>query len=323
MWWILLVIVLLVLFWWGHTQYALANCMSDAANPASPTHRLASEFGWQKDTLFKLYLARRSMRNNNTTLGMKEIRNVLNLGVKDFMAHGPASPATSPLALQAMAEEQSMLAMAYALDTWDEAKRLGDSLRTRHATAPSINVGGGDDHDDNGDESDDADDPGESLEDLDRRAGRYHKQIDDQIDSTYAFLKDRFGQDDVPGKHSLRTVSVFAVHVATLMAIARHDPRLSWMTLNGFTRSLASRTPDTMPKVKPPPDRFVSYCSIEEALMHRQTDVFQEQGVQPAVKGLLEHLGSNRAGDFELLYAHLESAAEQARKTYLPFLAEE
>lgn len=118
MWWIFAVIVSLVLFWWGHTQYALASCMADAA---SPTHRLASESGWQKEPLFRLYLARRSMRNNNTLLGTKEVRQALDMAVEDFLAHGPVSPSTSPLALKDMAEEQSMLAMAYALDAWEEA----------------------------------------------------------------------------------------------------------------------------------------------------------------------------------------------------------
>ena len=123
-WWVLLVAILLLLLWWGSTQYSLANCMSDAANPESPTHRLASEFGWQQEALFKLYLARRSMRNGNTALGTREVRAALSVGVEDFMAHGPASPSTPPREHEVAAETQSMLAMSYALDTWKEAKSI-------------------------------------------------------------------------------------------------------------------------------------------------------------------------------------------------------
>ena len=125
MWWILAIVVLLVLFWWGSTQYELTKCIADAANPASPTHRLALEFGWQKETLFKLYLARRSMRNNNTQLGITEVRQALDMGIQDFLAHGPASPSTPPLALIDIAGEQSMLAMGYALDAWKDAGNRG------------------------------------------------------------------------------------------------------------------------------------------------------------------------------------------------------
>jgi hypothetical protein len=114
MWWVIIIVVFLVLFWWGHSQYALANCMADAANPASPTHRLASEFGWKKDTLFKLYLARRSMRNKNTVLGTRELKIALDMHAKDLMTHSEVSPLTI-----AKAEEQSLLAMAYALDNWN------------------------------------------------------------------------------------------------------------------------------------------------------------------------------------------------------------
>lgn len=330
MWWILLGVAVLLLIGWGHTQYALANCMSDAANPASPTHRLASKFGWQKQTLFKLYLARRSMRNNNTTLGMREIRNVMNQGVKDFMEHGPASPFTSPLAIQGMAEEQSMLAMAYAMDAWEEAKSIGDSLKSPPGTAaildvpplPSADADDDEALDEDQDEDEDDEDPGMSMAELDRRANRYHQQIDEQVETTHAFLREKFGEV-IPSKHSLRTVAVFAVQLSALMAIKRHYPQLHRSTINSLTTALSSRTPNTMPDVKPPPDMFVSYCTIEETVMHRQRDLVEEHGIIPAVRKLLEHLGSNRADHFEMLHAHLEAAAEQARKTYLPFLAEE
>lgn len=126
MWWILAVVALLVLFWWWHTQYELKKCMMDAANPASPTHRLTSEFGWQKETLFKLYLARRSIRNNNTLLGMKEVHQALDMSVQDFLAHGTACSSTSPLTLIDMTEEQSRLAMSYALDAWKEDRSRGN-----------------------------------------------------------------------------------------------------------------------------------------------------------------------------------------------------
>ena len=114
MWWVIIIVAFLVLFWWGHSQYALANCMADAANPASPTHRLASEFGWKKVELFKLYLARRSMRNNNTVLAIREIKIALDTHVKDLVTLSEGSPLTI-----ATAEEQSLLAMAYALDDWN------------------------------------------------------------------------------------------------------------------------------------------------------------------------------------------------------------
>ena len=313
-WLILLVVALLVLFWWGSTQYSLANCMADAANPARPTHRLVSEFGWQKAALFKLYLARRSMRNNNTILGTKEVRLALNMGVEDFMVHGHASPSIPPLELKSMAEEQSMLAMAYALDTWKEAKPSSNALKSRRSNTPSLTKS------DDGDESGEHGDDDEELDDLDRRAKTYHQQIDAQIESTHTFLRDTFGEEGIAGRHSLHTLSVFTVHAATLIAIERNYPELNLVTLNGFTQSLGFRTPDTQPEVESKKDAFAHYASIEAAFMHDQTDEFELRGVEPLIRDLLKHLGGNRDGQFKLLAEHVDRTADKVARTYLPHL---
>lgn len=175
------------------------------------------------------------------------------------------------------------------------------------------------------DESSDTEDDAEELDDLDSRAERYHDQIDEQIESSYNFLLGMFGADNTENsarRYSLKTLSVFAVHIATLVAIKREYPKLHRMTLNGFTRTLSFQTPNTMPNVKPPEGMFVSYCSDEESFMHSQTETFEQQGVEPLVRRLLQQLGG-RDDDYKLLFDHLEHAARQASRTYLPFLAEE
>ncbi len=164
----------------------------------------------------------------------------------------------------------------------------------------------------------------EELDDSERRANRYHDQIDTQIESTYSFLLDRFGQekkDNTVGQQSLRTLSVYTVHIATLVAIKREYPALHRMTLNGFTRALSFRTPNTMPEVKSSENVFVSYCSIEESFMHEQTKVFERRGVEPLARNLLQQLGG-KDGDYNAFAEHLDRAARQASATYLPYLAE-
>lgn len=175
------------------------------------------------------------------------------------------------------------------------------------------------------DERRDTEDDAEELDDIDCRAQKYHDQIDAQIESSYKFLRDMFGEENGENparRYSLRTLSVFAVHIATLVAVKREFPKLHRSTLNGFTRTLSFRTPNTMPNVKPPDGVFVSYCSEEESFMHTQTEVFDQQGVEPLVRSLLQQLGG-KDGDYKSLSEHLERAARQASRTYLPFLAEE
>lgn len=318
---------------WGHTQYALANCMADAANPASPSHRLASEFGWQKPTLFKLYLARRSMRNGNTTLGTREVRDALNMAVHDFMAHGPASPSTSPLLLQTMAETQSLLAMAYALDQWEEAKAIGHTTpEPIPAQKPASSTSGAPITvaPDDGDLDDDDDDEWDNLtpsqhaakrRELDNAADRYHKQIDDQVETTRAFLMKRFGEDGISGPHSMQAIAVFTVHAATLVARRRYFPKLHRGTLNGFTRSLGFRTPNPLPNVTPPPNMLVSYAGRDESFMHDNYELHEERGVGPVIRRLLDLLGKKADEDYDDLSRHVDTTADLVAKSYLPFLA--
>lgn len=169
------------------------------------------------------------------------------------------------------------------------------------------------------------DENAEEKGDIDRRAQRYHEQIDAQIESTHKFLRDTFGKEwkhNHTRRHSLKTLSVFAVHIATLIAVKREFPGLHWGTLNGFTRTLSFRTPHTMPNVKPPDGAFVSYCSVEESFMLKQTKVFEYLGVNPLIRHLLLQLGG-KTGDYNVLFDHLERVALQASRTYLPYLAED
>ena len=90
--------------------------MTDAANPASPTHKLVSEFGWTQISLFKLYCARRSMRLNNTGLGLRELKEACDLGSRDADAHGLNDKVTTMEDVYMLADRQLNLAMAYATD---------------------------------------------------------------------------------------------------------------------------------------------------------------------------------------------------------------
>jgi hypothetical protein len=123
--------------------------------------------------------------------------------------------------------------------------------------------------------------------------------------------------------YSLKTLAVFADHIASLVATNRDFPEVHRGTFNGLTRALSFRTPNTMPNVKPPNDMFVSYCSMEESFMHEQTEIFQKQGLEPLIQGLLQHLGGCNEILYKLLYDHIERTSHQASKTYLPYLAEE
>ena len=120
----------------------------------------------------------------------------------------------------------------------------------------------------------------------------------------------------------MKTLSVFTVHAATLLAVEREFPALHRTTLNGFTRTLSFRTPNTMPNITPPSGTFVSYCSAEESLMHKQTEVFEQHGIEPLVRNLLRNLGGTES-DYKPLSDHIELAGRQASRTYLPFLARE
>ncbi len=173
--------------------------------------------------------------------------------------------------------------------------------------------------------SDAYEDDAEELDDLDSRAQRYHDQIDEQIEASFNFLRSLVGEEnaeEATRRYSLKTLSVFAVHIATLIAVKREFPELHRSILNGFTRTLSFRTPNTMPNVKPPDGVFVSYCSDEESFMHTQTDTFEKHGVDPLVRSLLQQFGG-RDRDYNSLLEHLEHVACQASRTYLPFLAEE
>ena len=169
---------------------------------------------------------------------------------------------------------------------------------------------------------DDLEDTDEELDDIEIKANKYHEQIDAQIESSHEFLRNRFKETNINGQYSVKTLSVFTVHAATLLAVEREFPALHRTTLNGFTRTLSFRTPNTMPNITPPSGTFVSYCSAEESLMHKQTEVFEQHGIEPLVRNLLRNLGGTES-DYKPLSDHIELAGRQASRTYLPFLARE
>lgn len=171
---------------------------------------------------------------------------------------------------------------------------------------------------------DDTDCSSGDPDDLESGAERYHNQIDALIRSSHSFLLERFAERkdaSVNGQHSLKTLSVFAVHAATLLAIKRDFPLIHRSALNGFTRTLSFQTPNTMPNVQPPQGMLVSYSSEEESFMHKQTEVFEQEGMRPLVRNLLQLLGGNDR-DYSPLCDHLDLAARQASSTYLPHIAE-
>lgn len=169
---------------------------------------------------------------------------------------------------------------------------------------------------------DDFDDEDDDFEYIEAKAKKYHEQIDAQIELSQNFLQRNFKEKSINGQFSLKTLSVFTVHAATLLAIKREFPDLHRTTLNGFTRTLSFRTPKTMPNVTPSSSTFVSYCSVEESVMHKQTEVFEQHGIEPLVRNLLRYLGGTE-NDYKLLFEHIERTGCQASKTYLPFLAKQ
>lgn len=197
--------------------------------------------------------------------------------------------------------------------------KVASGMRKRHSESWGNGACSGNEKSNAGDDSEDSDD-------IARNAKIYHNQIDEQIELSYTFLRDNFGEEDresTDEPYSRRTLAVFTVHIASLVAIEREFPEIYRMTINGLTRTLSFRTPNTMPNVKPPDGTFVSYCSMEESFMHEQTEAFQQQGLEPLVRNLLRHLGSREDIDFNLLCGHVERTSHQASKTYLSHLAEE
>lgn len=197
--------------------------------------------------------------------------------------------------------------------------KVASGMRKRHSEAWG---NGSCSENENNDDKDDSED----LDDIERNAEKYHKQIDEQIDLSYRFLRDNFRKmegENTAELYSLKTLAVFAVHIASLVATNRDFPEIHRGTFNGLTRALSFRTPNTMPNIKPPNGMFVSYCSMEESFMHEQTETFQNQGLEPLVRNLLQHLGGCNEILYNLLYDHMERTSHQASKTYLPHLAEE
>lgn len=163
------------------------------------------------------------------------------------------------------------------------------------------------------------------TEDIDRRAENYHSQIDEQIEASYKFLRENLGETEsqkFAEPYSLKTLAVFVVHIATLVAINREYPGMNRLTFNGFTRTLSFRTPNTMPNTKPPDGMLVSYCSLEESFMHSQTETFLNSGAEPVVRNLLQYLGGERMIDYKLLWEHVLSTSQKASRSYVPFLVE-
>lgn len=196
--------------------------------------------------------------------------------------------------------------------------KVASGMRKRHSeTWGNGSCSDNENNDDRGDSED--------LDDIERNAEKYHKQIDEQIELSYRFLRGNFGEregENTTEPYSLKTLAVFAVHIASLVATNRDFPEIHRGTFSGLTGTLSFRTPNTMPNVKPPNGMFVSYCSMEESFMHEQTETFQKQGLEPLVRNLLQHLGGGNE-IYNLLYDHVERTSHQASKTYLPHLAEE
>jgi hypothetical protein len=158
---------------------------------------------------------------------------------------------------------------------------------------------------------DDTDPVDEYVESIDRSAASYHSLIDAQIELTHQFMRDRFGDRAEmvsDGPYDLKTLSVFAVHAATLLAVSRDSTGVDRSILNGFRRALSFRTPNTMPDVNLPANTFVSYCSDEESFMHQQAAVFEKQGLEPIVRDLLLSVGGS-SHDYDPLSGHIEKAA--------------
>jgi len=197
--------------------------------------------------------------------------------------------------------------------------KVASNMRKRHSEATEGDTS-------NGNEKTDPANSSIQMDDIERKAERYHKQIDDQIELSYKFLQDNFGAEETESTYepfSLKTLAVFTVHLSSLVGIKREFPETHRMTLNGFTRTLSFRTPNTMPNANPPNDRFVSYCSLEESFMHNQTETYQQVGLKPLVQYLLRYLGSGKDSDYTLLCDHVERTSHQICKTYLPHLVDE
>jgi len=198
--------------------------------------------------------------------------------------------------------------------------KVASGMRKRHSE-----TWGNDSCSANDSENDDGDDS-QDLDDIERNAEKYHNQIDEQIERSYGFLRDNFGEmerENTTEPYSLKTLAVFTVHIASLVAFKREFPEIHRGTFNGLTRTLSFRTPNTMPNVKPPDGVFASYCSMEESFMHKQTEIFQKQGLEPLVRNLLRHLGGSMDIHYKLLCDHVERASHQACNTYIPHLAEQ
>ena len=166
----------------------------------------------------------------------------------------------------------------------------------------------------------------QGMDDVERRAENYHNQIDEQIELSYRFFRDNLGEiesENTAELYSLKTLAVFTVHIASLVAIKRECPGTHRSMINGLTRTLSFRTPNTMPNTKAPDGVFVSYCSVEESFMHTQTETFQNVGAEPVVRNLLQHLGSAKNIDYNLLWDHVAHTSHQVSKTYIPYLVEE
>lgn len=159
---------------------------------------------------------------------------------------------------------------------------------------------------------------------IDREADVYHRQIDAVVDATYHFLSETPWDQIIPRARSpydLKTVSVFVVHLATLMAIGAF-PDIHRSSLNGFTRSLALRTPNTTPDTVPPENMLVSYLSLEESFMQEQVEEYYEGNFDNLVKNLLVQLGAeNSKLNVYTLRRFLTEASSIARETYVPHLA--
>lgn len=161
------------------------------------------------------------------------------------------------------------------------------------------------------------------MDNLEHTANNYHNQIDEQIDLSYKFLRDSFGEiesENFAESYSLKTLAVFMVHIASLVAIKREYPTTHRSIINGLTRTLSFRTPNTMPDTKEPDGVFVSNCSIEESFMHSQTNTFLNVGAEPIVRNLLQHLGSGNNIEYKLLWEHVAHTSHQVSKTYIPYL---
>jgi hypothetical protein len=275
------------------------------------------------------------MRNNNAQLGARELREALNLGAQDTSEFKLSASSVSPADILAMSEAQLNLAAAYVVDRWEEAAEGSGDHKLVHADRPSPDATSNQmahraahvtsAEQDNGASKHYAYNNGGRHLDAarsaqDMAAKKYHRQIDEQIDEAHSYLLSRFGEQTASSAHSIRTIAVFTVHAASLVAWKRHYPNLHRGTFNGLTHVLSCNTPNPLPDVKPPSHVLVSYIGRDAAFMHDNHAIFETRGVQAVVGRLLSLIGGTSDRDSVDLANYINHTADVVAKTYMAYI---